>query len=75
MKKHPTFIFVVFSVLFSQGTDTNKEANLTFDEDAKRQHLQSIDGVAAMVGDRVVLKSDINQTLAMAIFQQRLNAQ
>ena len=75
MKKHPTFIFVVFSVLFSQGTDTNKEANLSFDEDAKRQHLQSIDGVAAVVGDRVVLKSDINQTLAMAIFQQRLNPQ
>jgi peptidyl-prolyl cis-trans isomerase SurA len=37
--------------------------------------MQAIDGVAAVVGDRIVLKSDINQTLAMAVFQQRLNPQ
>ena len=41
----------------------------------KRKHLQIIDGVAAVVGDRVVLNSDINQTLAMTIFQQKLDPQ
>jgi len=71
----PIFVFMVFSILFSQEAGPNKEANLSFDEDGKRQHMQSIDGVAAVVGDRVVLKSDINQTLAMAVFQQRLNPQ
>ena len=65
----------LFSFVFSQGTESSGGANLSFDEDAKKQHLQSIDGVAALVGDRVVLKSDINQTLAMAVFQQRLNPQ
>ena len=34
---------------------------------------QKIDGVAAVVGDRVVLMSDVNQSLAMAIFQQKLD--
>ncbi len=65
----------LFSFVFSQGAGSNDGANLSFDEDVKKQHLQSIDGVAALVGDRVVLKSDINQTLAMAVFQQRLNPQ
>ena len=65
----------LFSFVFSQGAESSDGANLSFDEDVKQQHLQSIDGVAALVGDRVVLKSDINQTLAMAVFQQRLNPQ
>ena len=34
---------------------------------------QKVDGVAAIVGDRVVLSSDINQSLAMAVFQQKLD--
>ena len=37
------------------------------------QPQQKIDGVAAVVGDRVVLSSDINQSLAMAVFQQKLD--
>ena len=60
MKKFLVYVFVFFSVVCSQAVAPNKEANLSFDEDAKRQHVQSIDGVAAVVGDRVVLKSDIN---------------
>ena len=40
-----------------------------------RKHLQIIDGIAAVVCDRVVLNSDINQTLAMTIFQQKLDPQ
>ena len=66
---------MVFSLVFPQATGGEKEANLSFDEDTTRQHMQSIDGVAAVVGERVILKSDINQTLAMAVFQQRLNPQ
>ena len=34
---------------------------------------QKIDGVAAVVGDKVVLSSDVNQSLAMAVFQQKLD--
>ena len=34
---------------------------------------QKVDGVAAIVGDRVVLLSDVNQSLAMAVFQQKLD--
>ena len=66
---------IIFSLVFPQAAGGDKEANFSFDEDTKRQHMQSIDGVAAVVGDRVILKSDINQTLAMAVFQQRLNPQ
>ena len=36
-------------------------------------HLQKIDGIAAIVGDKVVLLSDINQALAMTVFQQQLD--
>ena len=32
-------------------------------------HLQNIDGVAAIVDNNLVLVSDINQSLAMAVFQ------
>ena len=34
-----------------------------------KTHLQDIDGVAAIVDDNLVLLSDINQSLAMAVFQ------
>ena len=37
------------------------------------QSQQKIDGVAAVVGDKVVLSSDVNQSLAMAVFQQKLD--
>ena len=71
--------FVFLSCLFGQGEEAG-EANTAFDEVSQkntkpREHMQAIDGVAAVVGGRIVLKSDINQTLAMAIFQQRLNPQ
>ena len=33
----------------------------------------TIDGVAAVIGDRVVLKSDVNQMVVMAAVQQRLD--
>ena len=66
---------VAFSILFSQDLGSKSEANLSLDEDARSQHVQSIDGVAAVVGDRVILKSDINQALAMAVFQRQLNPQ
>ena len=36
---------------------------------------QKVDGVAAIVGERVVLLSDVNQSLAMAVFQQKLDPQ
>lgn len=66
--------FMVSSVAFAQ----NIEANKTNDEppiNAPRKHLQSVDGVAAIVGDKVILTSDINRSLSMAIFQQRLDPQ
>ena len=39
----------------------------------KAQKQQKVDGVAAVVGDKVVLSSDVNQSLAMAVFQQKLD--
>ena len=59
--KLPIFAIVVF--LFS-GFVLAQQADLT---------AQKIDGVAAIVGDRVVLLSDVNQSLAMAVFQQKLD--
>ena len=68
--------FLVLSLFLFNGVSA-QEANFSFDEDTglkeKRKHLQTIDGVAAIVGERVVLNSDINQSLAMAIFQQKLD--
>ena len=68
--------FLVLSSFLFLGVAA-QEANFSFDEDtvlkAKRKHLQTIDGIAAIVGERVVLNSDINQSLAMAIFQQKLD--
>ena len=75
MTKFLNLPIVAFSILFSQDLGSKGEANLSLDEDARSRRVQSIDGVAAVVGDRVILKSDINQTLAMAVFQQRLNPQ
>ena len=69
-----SFIFVfVFGFLSAQVSDLGFRKKNTTQE--KRKHLQIIDGVAAVVGDRVVLNSDINQTLAMTIFQQKLDPQ
>ena len=39
----------------------------------RAQNQQKVDGVAAVVGDKVVLSSDVNQSLAMAVFQQKLD--
>jgi len=79
MKLYIAVCFFLLSCLFGQSEGVG-EANTTLDEPLQektisREHMQAIDGVAAVVGERVVLKSDINQTLAMAIFQQRLNPQ
>jgi len=79
MKLFIAISFFLFSCLFGQ-VEGGGEANTAFDELSHektnpREHMQAIDGVAAVVGERVVLKSDINQTLAMAIFQQKLNPQ
>ena len=69
-----SFIFVfVFGLLSAQVSDLGFRKKNTTQE--KRKHLQIIDGVAAVVGNRVVLNSDINQTLAMTIFQQKLDPQ
>ena len=69
-------LFVVV-FLFQNANTAAQEANLSFDEDTekkeRRKHLQTIDGVAAVVGERVILNSDINQSVAMAIFQQKLD--
>ena len=69
-----SFIFVLFfGLLSAQVSDLGFSKKNPTKE--KRKHLQIIDGVAAVVGDRVVLNSDINQTLAMTIFQQKLDPQ
>ena len=64
----------LFSVVFTQ----NKEANKTNDEpliNGPRSHLQVVDGIAAVVGNKVILTSDINRSLSMAVFQQQLDPQ
>ena len=65
---------LLVSVVFTQ----NKEANKTNDEpliNGPRSHLQVVDGIAAVVGNKVILTSDINRSLSMAVFQQQLNPQ
>ena len=74
MKLFIAISFFLFSCLLGQVEDGG-EANTAFDELSQektnpRNHMQAIDGVAAVVGERVILKSDINQTLAMAIFNK-----
>ncbi|MDB9884663.1 peptidylprolyl isomerase, partial [Candidatus Marinimicrobia bacterium] len=67
------FLFTLVSFSFAQ-----KEANKTNDEAedlSSQKHIQSIDGVAAIVGDKLVLTSDVNQALAMEIFKQKLDPQ
>jgi peptidyl-prolyl cis-trans isomerase SurA len=67
------FLFTLVSFSFAQ-----KEANKTNDETeglSSQKHIQSIDGVAAIVGDKLVLTSDVNQALAMEIFKQKLDPQ
>ena len=66
-------LFIFFSYSFAQV-----EANKTNDEIGgltKQKHLQNIDGVAAIVGDKLILTSDVNQALAMEIFRQKLDPQ
>ncbi len=75
--KHLKIIFLIlFSIafVFSQqdGANTTNDEPLT---EKEKKHLQAIDGLAAIVGDKIILKSDINQTLSMTIFQQRLDPQ
>ena len=70
--------FVVYVLLLSFSYPQTAEANTYADEPLTTKegsHLQDIDGLAAIVGDKTILKSDINQTLAMAIFQRQLNPQ
>ena len=73
----PTYkkiLFLTLTVLFSQ----EKEANKTNDEvgpPLEQKHIQTIDGVAAVVGDKLILTSDINQSLAMEVFRQKLDPQ
>ena len=67
------FILFLFSFLFAQ-----KEANKTNDEVGKpspQKHIQNIDGVAAIVGDKLILASDVNQSLSVEIFRQKLDPQ
>ena len=64
---------LLFSIVLPQqgaGANTTNDEPLTGKETKRRQ---SIDGVAALVGDKTILKSDINQALSMAVFQRRLN--
>jgi len=58
MKKH-TLIFPLLLTVFLFGDETEKDV--------------FIDGVAAIVGEYVILKSDVAQLVNMAAVQQRLN--
>lgn len=76
MKNYLSSVLYLLVGATSFGQDT--EANKTNDEppiNAPRTHIQSVDGVAAIVGDKVILTSDINRSLSMAVFQQRLDPQ
>ncbi|MBC8344814.1 MAG: peptidylprolyl isomerase [Candidatus Marinimicrobia bacterium] len=72
MNYKKTLLLLFFSILLPQ----QGEANTTSDEpltDNELNHRPAIDGIAAIVGDKTILKSDINQALSMAIFQRQLN--
>ena len=70
---YKVFLFFFFSFLFAQGgaNKTNDEVGLPL----QQKHIQNIDGVAAIVGDKLILASDVNQSLAMEIFRQKLDPQ
>jgi hypothetical protein len=66
----------LFLLSLGATASTTNEANTTNDEPLTSREgvfRQTIDGVAAIVGDKTILKSDINQALSMAIFQQKLD--
>ena len=74
----PVSFFVFCALLLSFSFSQTNEANTSADEPLTTKegaHLQDIDGLAAIVGDKTILKSDINQTLSMTIFQRQLNPQ
>jgi peptidyl-prolyl cis-trans isomerase SurA len=76
MKLFSPCLFLLF--LTSSVVAQTTEANKTNDEPpigGPRTHLQTVDGVAAVVGDKVILTSDINRSLSMAVFQQGLDPQ
>jgi len=76
MKNLKTTLLILFS--FSLLVPQQEEANTTNDEPLTKKektHLQQVDGIAAIVGDKTILKSDINQTLSMTVFQRRLDPQ
>ncbi|MBN4080720.1 peptidylprolyl isomerase [Caldithrix abyssi] len=71
-------ITVLFLFSFSLIVPQQDGANTTNDEPLtkkEKKHLQIIDGIAAIVGNKTILKSDINQTLSMTVFQRRLDPQ
>jgi len=73
--KH-TNVVLFFCFLSVLQPQQQIEANTTNDEPLTSREgvfRQTIDGVAAIVGDKTILKSDINQALSMAIFQQKLD--
>ena len=73
--KH-TNVVLFFCFLSVLQPQQQNEANTTNDEPLTSREgvfRQTIDGVAAIVGDKTILKSDINQALSMAIFQQKLD--
>ena len=73
--KH-TNVVLFFCFLSALQPQQQIEANTTNDEPLTSREgvfRQTIDGVAAIVGDKTILKSDINQALSMAIFQQKLD--
>ena len=57
MKKLLTCVFIIFSFVVCEDKD-----NSVF-----------VDGVAAIVGEHVILKSDVAQLVNIAAVQQRLN--
>ena len=62
--------FISFSFSQQGGANTSNDEPLT---EKEKTHLQDIDGLAVIVGDKTILKSDINQALSMAIMRRRLN--
>ena len=65
--------FSTFTFLFSQAGEANTTNDETGVPVGPRGHIQNIDGIAAVVGDKVILTSDINQSLAMEVFRLKLD--